>query len=134
MKLNNIKFLVVGAGLFGSVIAERIATVLKKKVLIIEKSQEIGQPNYSTAGTPKETVVDFDLPENILSASWSKIMWATPRKKAVWEFPEPIGYVLDFAGLRKFLAEDARSAGAEILVGQLILGQGLDLCRERTCC
>jgi geranylgeranyl reductase family protein len=111
--------IVIGAGPAGGQAARELAK-LGRKVLIIEKSQEIGQPNYSTAGTPKETVVDFDLPQNILSSSWNKIMWATPRKKAVWKFSEPVGYVLDFAGLRKFLAEDAISAGAEILVGTTV--------------
>ena len=37
-----IKYIVVGAGLAGSIIAERIASVLNKKVLIIEKRDHIG--------------------------------------------------------------------------------------------
>jgi geranylgeranyl reductase family protein len=111
--------IVIGAGPAGGQTARELSK-LGRKVLIIEKSQEIGQPNYSTAGTPKETVVDFDLPQNILSASWNKIIWATPRQRAVWEFPETMGYVLDFAGLRKFLAIDAETAGAEIFVGTTV--------------
>ena len=45
-----------------------------------------------------------------------------PRKKAIWEFSETRGYVLDFAGLRKFLAEDLVSNGAEIMVGTAVSG------------
>ena len=40
-------FLIVGSGFFGSVLAERIAEVLKKKVLIIEKRAHIGGNSYS---------------------------------------------------------------------------------------
>ncbi len=111
--------IVIGAGPAGGQAARELAK-LGRKVLIIEKSQEIGQPNYSTAGTPKETVVDFDLPQNILSSSWNKIMWATPRKKVIWEFPEIMGYVLDFAGLKKFLVKDAINNGAEIMIGTTV--------------
>ena len=117
----NLDVIVIGAGPAGGQVARELAK-RGRKVLIIEKSQEIGQPNYSTAGTPKETITDFNLPQNILSASWNKIMWASPRKKAIWEFSETRGYVLDFAGLRKFLAEDIVSNGAEIMVGTAVSG------------
>jgi len=40
------KYLIIGAGLSGSVIAERIANVLKEKVLIIEKRNHIGGNCY----------------------------------------------------------------------------------------
>ncbi|MEJ5173391.1 MAG: NAD(P)-binding protein, partial [Hydrogenothermaceae bacterium] len=39
-------YIIVGAGLAGSVIAERIANVLNKKVLIIEKRNHIGGNCY----------------------------------------------------------------------------------------
>lgn len=40
-------FLVVGSGFYGSVISERIASVLKKKVIILEKRDHIGGNSYS---------------------------------------------------------------------------------------
>ena len=39
-------YIVVGAGFAGSVIAERIAKVLNKKVLVIEKRNHIGGNCY----------------------------------------------------------------------------------------
>ena len=36
------KYIVVGAGFAGSILAERIANILKEKVLIIEKRNHIG--------------------------------------------------------------------------------------------
>ena len=44
---NNIDFLVVGSGFFGCVIAERIASVLKKNILIIDKRDHIGGNCFS---------------------------------------------------------------------------------------
>jgi len=40
-------FLIVGSGLYGCVLAERIANVLKKKVIILEKRNHIGGNCYS---------------------------------------------------------------------------------------
>jgi len=39
-------YLIVGAGFFGSVLAERIANSLNKKVLIIDKRSHIGGNCY----------------------------------------------------------------------------------------
>lgn len=47
MDLKGVKYLIVGSGFFGSVIAERIANVLNEKVLIIEKRNHIGGNCYS---------------------------------------------------------------------------------------
>lgn len=47
MELNGIKYLIVGSGFFGSVIAERIANQLNEKVLVIEKRNHIGGNCYS---------------------------------------------------------------------------------------
>ena len=88
--------IVIGAGPAGGSAARELAK-RGKKVLLIERSQEIGEPNYSTAGTPMETVTHFELPKAVLSAPWDRILIATPRVQAVWEFKEPQGYVLDFA-------------------------------------
>ncbi len=110
---------IIGAGPAGGSAARELAK-RGRKVLLIERSQEIGEPNYSTAGTPKETVEIFGLPKEVISATWDRILFATPRVQAVWEYPQTMGYVLDFAALRRFLAEDAAHHGAEILVGTTV--------------
>lgn len=45
--INDFKFLIVGSGFFGSVIAERIANDLKENVVIIDKRKHIGGNCYS---------------------------------------------------------------------------------------
>lgn len=47
MDTSGLKFLIVGSGFFGSVLAERIANIRKEKVLIIEKRNHIGGNCYS---------------------------------------------------------------------------------------
>jgi UDP-galactopyranose mutase len=47
MAAGRFKYIVVGAGLFGSSIAERIANGLKERVLVVEKRDHIGGNCYS---------------------------------------------------------------------------------------
>jgi len=47
MQFDDYKFLVVGCGFFGAVIAERIANDLHQKVLVIDKRPHIGGNSYS---------------------------------------------------------------------------------------
>jgi len=47
MELANLKYLVVGAGFFGSVIAERIARDRNERVLLIDKRDHTGGNSYS---------------------------------------------------------------------------------------
>jgi len=47
MQYNGLKYLVVGSGFWGSVFAERIASELNEKVLVIDKRSHIGGNSYS---------------------------------------------------------------------------------------
>jgi UDP-galactopyranose mutase len=47
MNFQGLKYLVVGAGFYGSVLAERIANDLKEKVLVIDLRNHIGGNSYS---------------------------------------------------------------------------------------
>ena len=55
--IKDYKYIIVGAGLSGSVIAERIATILKENVLLIEKRNHIGGNCYSEFD--KETGIEY---------------------------------------------------------------------------
>ena len=50
-------FLIIGSGFYGSVLAERIATILKKNVLILEKRSHIGGNAYSEID--KKTGIEY---------------------------------------------------------------------------
>ncbi|WP_028987341.1 UDP-galactopyranose mutase [Thermicanus aegyptius] len=67
-------YLIIGAGFAGSVMAERIATQLNKKVLIIEKRKHIGGNCY-----------DFRDENNILIHQYGPHLFHTSNKK-VWDY------------------------------------------------
>lgn len=57
MNLENLKYLVVGAGFFGSVIAERIAVDKGERVVILDKRDHIGGTSFS--GVDEETGIEY---------------------------------------------------------------------------
>ncbi len=57
MDFSNIKFVVVGAGFFGSTVAERIAGDLGKQVLLLDRRAHIGGNSYSEVDP--ETGIEF---------------------------------------------------------------------------
>ncbi len=57
MDLKNLKYLVVGSGFFGSVIAERIAADKGERVVVIDKRHHIGGNSYSQID--KETGIEY---------------------------------------------------------------------------
>jgi UDP-galactopyranose mutase len=52
-----IDFLIIGSGFYGSVLAERIATVLKKKVIILDKRDHVGGNCFSELD--KKTKIEY---------------------------------------------------------------------------
>ena len=108
--------IVVGAGPAGA----QCARELSKKgrtVLLMEKSQRIGEPNFSSAGTPTETIRDFDLPLSVTKGVWSKVLMRANHYPCLWDYKKTRGYVFDFRELKKFLVKDAIAGGARIMVG-----------------
>jgi len=69
-----IPYLIVGSGLAGSVLAERIANVLKKEVLVIEKRNHIGGNVY-----------DYPNEDGILIHKYGPHAFHTNNKK-VWDY------------------------------------------------
>ncbi|MDD5021717.1 MAG: UDP-galactopyranose mutase [Endomicrobiaceae bacterium] len=56
MNFGGLKYIVVGAGFWGSVFAERLASVLNEKILVIDKRNHIGGNCYSK--TDKKTGIE----------------------------------------------------------------------------
>ena len=69
-----VNFIVVGAGLAGSVVAEHIARVLKKNVLIIEQRHHIGGNTY-----------DYYNDDGILIHSYGPHIFHTNNNR-VWDY------------------------------------------------
>lgn len=86
MDFKGVKYLIVGSGFFGSVIAERIANVLNEKVLIIEKRNHIGGNCYSLDDS--ETGIHYHLYGTHIFHTSNKRVW-----DYVNRFTEFNGYV-----------------------------------------
>jgi UDP-galactopyranose mutase len=69
----NYDYLVVGAGIFGSVLAERIANDLDAKVLVIDKRTHIGGNCYSQLD--KETGIEIHKYGTHIFHTSSKVVW-----------------------------------------------------------
>lgn len=108
--------LIVGAGTAG---AQCARTLAKNgiKVLMLEKEKEIGEPNFSTAGTPEETLKVFNLPQEVAPYYWNKLSIESPNEKYLKSLEKNCGYVFDFRKLRSWLAEDVAKSGGNIAVG-----------------
>lgn len=112
--------IVVGAGPAGAECARELSK-RGRRVVIMERSQHIGEPNFSTAGTPRETIEDFGLPKSVVKGSWSTISVRANDDAAVWDYKKTRGYVFDFKELKRFLVKDAVAHGARVMVGTAAL-------------
>ena len=85
--------IIVGAGPAGAQCARYISEHSKYSVLLLDKTQEIGEPKKSTAGTFPETMQVFDLPRSVVQNKTHAIIFEGPTEAT--ELPME-GYVLDF--------------------------------------
>ncbi len=86
MKLSEYPYVIVGSGFLGSVLAERIATVMDQPVLVIEKRDHIGGNCYS----------EIDPETGIESHKYGTHIFHTSNKK-VWDY---INQFTSFNGYR----------------------------------
>ncbi len=110
---------IVGAGPAGSWLARELAAG-GWSVVLLERSDALGEPNFSSAVSPSPTVETFDLPPEAVASTWDTGKVFGPKSVVAWQFERPAGVVLDFRRLKRLLAEQARRRGAEVLLGTTI--------------
>ncbi|OGC50512.1 hypothetical protein A2716_04895 [candidate division WWE3 bacterium RIFCSPHIGHO2_01_FULL_40_23] len=99
--------IVVGGGPSGLECARELSK-LGHKVLVLERSKIPGEPNFSTGGTPLETINEYNIPLSVTKDYFNKISLITNIEKAVFTNDFPAGYVLDFREFKKHLADEIR--------------------------
>ena len=114
--MKNFDVVVVGAGPAGCHCAKLLAKS-GYSVLLAEQHEDFYQNDFSSAGTPIETLEQFDLPEDIVGSFWHKLVIVTTNITQTWEAPKTLGAVLSFAKLRGFLAHEVESLGGEVGMG-----------------
>ncbi len=109
--------IIAGAGPAGGSCARELAKLEKYKILIIDKEMEIGEPIYSTAGTPVETLEEFNLPKRLTHQSGDSILLAGPTKEVELIYGKTICYSLKLKAPKQFLVKKAVEGGAETMIG-----------------
>ena len=107
---------IVGAGPAGCQCARLLAKA-NYQVLLVEQHENFDRNNFSSAGTPLETLEQFDLPKEVVGSFWQKITLITSNKNHSWDSPHPLGAVLNFAKLRQFLAQEVVNLGGQVWLG-----------------
>lgn len=98
----------------------RTLSKLGYKVLLLERSSIPGEPNFSTGWTPPQTITTFDLPQEVIGDSFTKVTVVTPNFQKTWEYKNNAGYVLKFNVLKKFLAKDIENNGGIVMWGATV--------------
>lgn len=114
--MDTFNVVIIGAGPAGCQCARSLAK-LGYNILLVEQHQNFEQNNFSSAATPLETLEKFSLPGEIVGSFWRKIVIETTNVSQSWESEQNLGAVLDFAKLRKFLAEEVQTHGGKVWLG-----------------
>ncbi len=105
--------IIAGAGPAGAECARYISENSKFSVLLLDRTQEIGEPKKSTAGTFMDTMRVFKLPKKVIMAKTNLAVIEGPSQEAVLPIE---GRVLEFGKLKKFLVEEAVHHGADLKI------------------
>lgn len=107
---------IVGAGPAGGHCG-RVLAQQGYRVLLVERFRDFERNNFSSGGTPLETLSRFDLPETVVGSWWRQLEIVTSQKHGRWTSAQPQGAVLDFARLRQFLADEVIRLGGSVWMG-----------------
>lgn len=109
--------LVVGAGPAGGDLTRKLAAA-GVEVLLVDQLADLSQASFSSAALPLSALERHGLPAAVVAHRWSRWQLHGPGDtRREWEGAGPLGVVLDFAALRRWLAEEALRWGARLQLG-----------------
>ena len=111
--------IIVGAGPAGLSAAE-YATKNGLKVVVLERSKEIGYPIHTSGGSWIKELKELGIPEKFIHPI-TKVDFIFGNKKSSFYDENPLSGILDIRGLYQYLAEKASINGADILVDANVL-------------
>jgi flavin-dependent dehydrogenase len=107
---------IVGAGPAGGQCARALAEQ-GRRVLLVERHASFADNDFSSAGSLRSVLDEFQLPRSVVASDWREIEIQSTGARGLWRSAEPAGVVLDFAGLKGFLADETRRAGGSVRMG-----------------
>jgi flavin-dependent dehydrogenase len=115
---------VVGAGPSGGELARLLAQA-GVDVVLVDRLSDLGDAAFSSAALPLSALDRFGLPAQVVAARWRGWQLVGPgaygseegTQGRHWMAAEPLGAVLDFGALRRWLASQAQGWGAELQLG-----------------
>ncbi|MBN2421578.1 NAD(P)/FAD-dependent oxidoreductase [Candidatus Woesearchaeota archaeon] len=113
MKKEVYDIIVCGAGPAGAEFARYVTENSKYSVLVLDRTDKIGYPAKSTAGTTKEFLDEFKIPKSVYVSKLNSAVIQGPNETSTHPYD---GYVLDFAKFKKFLVNEAIKNGAKIII------------------
>ncbi len=114
--MNGFDVVVIGAGPAGGHCARLLAKA-GYQILLVEQHESFERNNYSSAGSPLETLEQFHLPDAVVASYWQKLVIISTNVRRSWESPVNLGVVFDFAKLREFLAKETQQYGGQVWLG-----------------
>lgn len=108
--MKNFDVIIAGTGPAGSQAAKRL-TELGYTVLIFDKVESLETNNFSSAGTPLETISKFAIPPEVVASRWNNVAVRVNDDVFTWHDQNILGGVLDFSRLRKYLIDTAIKTG-----------------------
>lgn len=107
----------MGAGPAGGELA-RLLACAGVEVLLVDQLTDLSLAAFSSAALPLEAVERFALPASVVAHRWSDWQLYGPGEQLRrWSAVRPLGAVLDFAALRRWLADQVRGWGGRVELG-----------------
>lgn len=107
----------VGAGPAGAELARLLAQA-GVAVILVDRLLDLRQGAFSSAALPLAALSEFGLPAELVASRWSQWQLLGPKGPwRQWQANTALGAVLDFGGLRHWLAQQAQAWGAELRLG-----------------
>lgn len=112
--MNRFDIVVAGAGPAGLQFAREVGKRTDYSVAVIERNEKLTDNDKSTGGTFHQVIDGFDIPDNVVMDKSPDVIFEGPEASSRLPIPN---YILDFPSFLKYLGEDAKQHGVNIITG-----------------
>lgn len=114
----------IGGG-FSGLVAARVAASRGIRVTVLERKRVLGEPVRTSGGSWIQAMEMHRIPAHLYHPVRVARLWSRSREVCL-SYPEPPGCILHVAELVRYLGDQARRAGAEVVTGVEVRGLELE--------